>query len=40
MKKRNGFTLIELIATIAILTVVSLVATITYSKIRKDVLEH
>lgn len=40
MKKRNGFTLIELIATIAILTVVSLVATITYNKIRKDVLEH
>ena len=40
MKKRNAFTLIELIATIAILAVVSIVATITYSKIRKDVLEH
>ena len=40
MKKKNAFTLVELIATIAIIAVISLVATVTYNKIRKDILEH
>ena len=40
MKRKNAFTLIELIATIAIIAIVSLAATITYNKIRVDILEH
>ena len=39
MKKNKGFTLAELIASIAILAVILLMVTLTYSKIHKNVLE-
>lgn len=39
MKKlKNAFTLVEMIATIAIISVITLLATITYSKVRSNVL--
>ena len=38
LKEKNAFTLIEIIASIAILAVVILLVTISYSKIRKNVL--
>ena len=39
-KKNNGFTLMELLATIAIISIVTLIATVTYSKVRRDILRH
>lgn len=37
-KKSRGFTLVEMLAVIAIISVITLVATITYNKVRKDVI--
>lgn len=39
-KKNKGFTLAEVLATIAIISVITLIATITYTKVRKDILER
>lgn len=39
-KKNKGFTLIEVLATIAIIAVVTLIATITYSKVRKTLIRR
>ena len=37
-KKSRGFTLVEMLAVIAIISVITLVATITYNKVRKNVI--
>ena len=39
-RKNKGFTLAEMIATIAIISVITLIATITYTKVRKDILNR
>ncbi|MBR5662292.1 MAG: prepilin-type N-terminal cleavage/methylation domain-containing protein [Bacilli bacterium] len=39
-KKNKGFTLIEMLATVAIIAVVTLIATVTYTKVRKNIINR